>query len=148
LAARKRRKKAPPERRRKLVPVDVKSAHSKVPCENCPYRLDAPKKLWDRSEFIDLLKNEHSEFGGLYACHKQAHLPAPERGFCAGWLLDQRERNVPSIRLRMMIATSDAALKALEDVSDGGHKLYASLEAMCRANGVRVPDRKPDRYIR
>lgn len=109
----------------------------KTPCENCPYREDAPRKLWDESEFRSLLAAEHSEIGSVYACHKQRTLDPKDRGFCAGWLLDQKERNCPSIMLRMHLISSDEALQAFKDVNDGGHKLFPSLQAMCRANGVR-----------
>ncbi len=39
--------------------------------------------------------------------------------------------------LRMHLISSDEALQAFKDVNDGGHKLFPSLQAMCRANGVR-----------
>jgi hypothetical protein len=108
----------------------------KTPCENCPYRKDAPRKLWDREEFERLLETEADQIVATYACHKQGGLPDAERGFCAGWLLDQRARGLPSIALRMKVLTDGEAAAALEVVSDGGHALYPSVEAMCRANGV------------
>lgn len=75
--------------------------HPKTPCENCPYRVDAPRRLWHRSEFERLLAYEGDQFGGLYNCHKHVALPPDARGFCAGWLLDQKRRGIPSVRLRL-----------------------------------------------
>lgn len=101
------------------------------PCANCPYRKDAPRKLWHRSEFERLLATERSEFGAFYGCHKNDGNP------CAGWLLDQRERGYPSIMLRMTLCASTEAVTCAEALTDGGHALFPSIEAMCRANGVR-----------
>jgi hypothetical protein len=125
---------------------DERKAHQKTPCENCPYRLDAPRKLWHRSEFENLLATERDTFGSTFACHKTKDLPADRRGFCAGWLLDQKRRGVPSIALRLALSSmssgADAARAAYEAVTDGGHKLFKSVEAMCRANGVRPQRRR------
>jgi len=112
-------------------------AHMTTPCANCPYRKDAPRRLWDVSEFRALLAAERDQIGKVYGCHKQAPLDPKARGFCAGWLLDQKKRNIPSIALRMVLISDPSAVDALEGVSDGGHEMFNSLEAMCRANGVR-----------
>jgi hypothetical protein len=111
-------------------------AYMKAPCENCPYRKDAPRHYWDAIEFEKVLESERSQIGSIFSCHKQASLPNNQRGFCAGWLLDQRERHVPSIALRVALLAPDA-LAAMEAVTDGGHEMFSSVEAMCRANGVR-----------
>jgi len=110
-----------------------------MPCENCPYRKDAPLRLWDAAEFRGVLDAERSQFGKVYACHKQKALPPEERGFCAGWLLDQKRRGLPSIALRLKLShdkTGEAAA-ALKAVNSGGHKMFRTVQAMCRANGVR-----------
>lgn len=120
----------------------VKRSHQIRPCENCPYRKDAPRRLWHRSEFEDLLASETSEFGGLYACHKFKGVPEQKRGLCAGWLLDQKKRNLPSIRLRLQLLQDPQVAKAYERVNDGGHEVFPSSEAMCRANGVRKKAKK------
>lgn len=112
-------------------------AHMTTPCENCPYRKDAPLRHWHRSEFKNVLAAEDNPLGTTFACHKQRDLPAKARGFCAGWLLDQKKRGLPSITLRMVLNASEEARLALERVTDGGHKLYRTVKAMCRANGVR-----------
>lgn len=108
-----------------------------TPCENCPYRMDAPRRLWARAEFQDLLAAEQSELGKVYACHKQASLPRNKRGFCAGWLLDQKRRNLPSIALRLALIRDPEAVAALDAVNADGLKMFPTVKAMCRANGVR-----------
>lgn len=113
-------------------------AHMTTPCANCPYRKDAPRRLWDASEFRGLLDAERSQLGKVYGCHKQLAIDPKSRGFCAGWLLDQKKRNIPSIALRMVLISDPDAGKALEAVNDGGHEMFKSVEAMCRANGVRA----------
>lgn len=111
--------------------------HPKSPCANCPYRVDAPKRLWHREEFEKLLESEQELLGKLYACHKQSHIEPAERGLCAGWLLDQKRRGVPSNALRIALLRDSTVGEALAAVWDGGHKLYATVKQMCRANGVR-----------
>jgi len=116
--------------------------HPPTPCENCPYRMDAPRRHWDRAEFEGVLRHEADieagvGFGAVYSCHKHGVLPEAERGMCAGWLLDQRKRGLPSIALRLALISERGAGEALEAVSDGGHPMFRTVKAMCRANGVR-----------
>ncbi|MBL8605122.1 MAG: hypothetical protein JNK72_24545 [Myxococcales bacterium] len=81
-------------------------------------------------EFQKLLETDQSELGAIYGCHKD------NGQACIGWLLDQRQRDLPSIRLRLALITTPSAVRCLEEAHDGGHELFGSLEAMCRANGV------------
>ena len=116
----------------------ISRAHQIRPCENCPYRKDAPRRLWAKEEFQDLLSGEASDLGTLYACHKFKEVPASERGLCAGWLLDQKKRGIPSIRLRLILMKDPSAVAAYQKVGDGGNQMFVSVKAMCRANSVRV----------
>ena len=111
--------------------------HMTTPCENCPYRMDAPRKYWHRSEFEKVLRSERQHMGTTFACHKQYDLPAGERGFCAGWLLDQKKRGLPSIALRIALMNDRDAQAALDRVTNAGFKMFRTVKAMCRANGVR-----------
>lgn len=108
------------------------------PCRSCPYRVDVRREHWHRQEFIDLLAHDQDPIGTVYGCHEGIKLAPVDRSLCIGWLIDQRERNVPSIRLRMLLMTNKDACALLEKAHDGGAKLYPSVQAMCRANGVRV----------
>lgn len=112
--------------------------HPQQPCSTCPYRMDSPRKLWHKSEFERLLESEADTLGSsVYACHKQARLHAKTRGVCAGWLLDQKRRNIPSIKLRIALAMDESLVQALDKVHSGGLKLFGTFKQMCRANGVR-----------
>jgi Family of unknown function (DUF6283) len=114
------------------------SAHHPLqPCGNCPYRKDAPRRLWHRSEFEKLLATDADVIGSVFGCHKHGALPKSERGMCAGWLLDQKKRGVPSLALGMALSDNPDALAAYERVSGAGLDLFPTVEAMCRANGVR-----------
>jgi hypothetical protein len=114
---------------------------AREPCKTCPYRKDVPPKTWHRSEFENLLAQDRNEFGGaVFQCHQDRPKPAEERGFCIGWLLDQRARGLRSIQLRLhLIKGGEAAGKQIQEAhAPAGVKLYPSIAAMCRANGVRA----------
>lgn len=115
----------------------TRAAHPLQPCGNCPYRMDAPRRLWHRTEFEKLLVTEEDTLGAVFACHKQRDFAPRERGLCAGWLLDQKARGVPSIRLRLALSQDAGVLAAFEKVNAHGLALFSSVGAMCLANGVR-----------
>lgn len=113
---------------------------AREPCACCPYRKDAPLRHWDRSEFVRLLAADADPVNGaVYGCHNHAKVAPAERGVCVGWLIDQRERGVPSIKLRLKLAFggADATAQFNEARPPEGVELYPSIKAMCRANGVR-----------
>ncbi len=62
-----------------------------TPCNNCPYRKDAPLQHWNILEFKDLLTNGNDWIGKVYACHKK------NGAVCVGWLMNQDDRNHPNI---------------------------------------------------
>lgn len=102
-----------------------------TPCPSCPYRRDARPEFWHPTEFVRLLANDANSLeGGIYHCHQGRKLP-PE-----GWLLDQKKRGLPSIKLRLLLLTNPESCELLETVHDGGLSLYDSIEEMCEANGV------------
>lgn len=106
---------------------------TREPCKSCPYRKDAPLAMWDIREFIQVLANDADELrGGVYGCHATRHRQEPS--VCAGWLVDQKRRGLPSIQLRLLLLKHTDAVNCLEEVSDGGHELFASIEEMVRAN--------------
>lgn len=106
---------------------------ARTPCGDCPYRKDSPPRMWHPEEFRGLLRSEREVMGRVYLCHKQNGRP------CIGWVLDQRERNYPSLALRLECIRDPAAARCAEEAHTGGHPMHPSIEAMCRANGVRVP---------
>lgn len=99
----------------------------KTPCANCPYRKDAPKALWSIEEFKDLLKNEDSQFGTTYGCHKQ------NGSVCVGWLMNQVENDLPSIALRISLSTNNVTREYLESLHCKS-KMFKTVKQMSVAN--------------
>lgn len=105
------------------------------PCATCPYRRDVKLALWAEAEYVDLREKDATPLTApIYQCHSSAKLPEAERRPCAGWLLNQISRNVPSIPLRLTLIRNPEARELLARVTDGGAKLYDSLEEMHLAN--------------
>jgi hypothetical protein len=108
---------------------------NREPCKTCPYRLDVPVGTWHKDEFLNLLKQDKNEMhGAVFQCHQDKQLPNKDRHPCIGWLLDQRSRNTPSIQLRLDLIRQDGAADCYNEMTDGGHKLYDSIEEMARVN--------------
>jgi hypothetical protein len=113
--------------------AEVIPAHPRKPCKDCPYRLDAPLGKWHADEFHNVLAAERDVIGKVFACHKHLALPVEHRGMCAGWLLDQKNRRVPSIALRMQLARQPVAAQALDQVHSTV-PMFETSEQMCAAN--------------
>lgn len=73
----------------------------KTPCNNCPYRKDAPLQHWDISHFKDVIKSENAEhgLGSMFYCHKHTD----KSMLCGGWLLTQKKRNLPNTYLKLLM---------------------------------------------
>lgn len=99
----------------------------KTPCQNCPYRRDAPLALWSIQEFIDLLKNERSQMGAVYGCHKK------DGNVCVGWLIRQDEDRLPSIALRLMLSQKGITREYLDSLHCKS-KMFNTVEEMIVAN--------------
>ncbi len=100
---------------------------AKTPCKNCPYRKDAPLRLWHYQHYIDLLEEDKKQFGGVYACHKK------NGSVCIGWLMMQDKNRLPSISLRMKLMkdkVDESYLDSLHCKSD----MYETLQDMVTAN--------------
>lgn len=106
------------------------------PCESCPYRKGAPRKLWAREEFVKLLVMDASSKGCIYQCHQERKLPESEHRPCVGWAIDQKRRNTPSIMLRMGLMLKEGMGEWFANLDVRQPGLFRSLAAMCRANGV------------
>jgi len=107
---------------------------TREPCAKCPYRKDAPIGLWDPEEFLNLVRNDADPIEGrVFGCHGTAKKPEGP-SICGGWLLDQKRRGLPSIQLRLDLISSNKAYECLEQITDGGHALYKSIDEMCLAN--------------
>ncbi len=101
------------------------------PCSNCPYRKDAPLKLWHKEEFEKLLASENQQFGSIYKCHKN------NGSVCVGWLMKQQENGCPSIALRLALIKAGNLREYFEKLSSPS-PLYRNVKAMIRANYPRI----------
>lgn len=99
----------------------------KSPCNDCPYRMDAPTQLWAREEFQDLLDKDKSYFGAAYGCHKK------DNHVCVGFLMNQDKRNFPSIALRISLSTNKVNREYLDNLSCKS-EMFESVEDMIDAN--------------
>lgn len=97
------------------------------PCKSCPYRKDAPLKLWDKYEFDKLLLEDKQMFGGTYKCHKN------DGSCCKGWLINQDKRNHPNLALRMLFIKENIT-RAYLDKLTCKVEMFETIEEMADAN--------------
>ncbi len=110
------------------------------PCAKCPYRKDAPRAFWHPTEFRKVLKADAEPLtGGIFCCHNDLKRPEGERRPCVGWLLDQKRRDLPSIQLRIAFVANPDAWPFFQRTTDAGLELFGSIQEMCTANGVKLP---------
>ena len=83
---------------------------------------------------MKLVVEDTDSFGSTFGCHEFNKRPAREHRPCAGWMLDQKARGVPNLRLRMILMENRKALKCFEALSRKGLKLFSSIKSMVRAN--------------
>jgi Family of unknown function (DUF6283) len=110
----------------------------KKPCNNCPWRRDAPREHWDPQHFRDIWTNCQDDGMNSMLCHKATALPAEERNglVCQGWI---RVMGCNAIGVRIASMTGKVSLEEIEDRE--GLDLFDSFEDMLRANRVKLPKR-------
>lgn len=108
------------------------------PCDNCPWRRDAPTEYWDSDHFRDIWNNCQDDGMSVMLCHKATALPKAERGNlpCQGWA---RVMGYEAIGVR--IAVIQGVLTDDEVNDRDAVDLYDSFEEMLEANGIEIPRR-------
>lgn len=106
--------------------TECKHFHKKQPCNNCPYRTDAPLKLWHKSEFENLAAQD-TQWGGVYQCHKK------DGHVCVGWLMKQDDNRFPNLNLRIMLSKENVTRDYLDQLQSPS-PLYNSVDEMIDAN--------------
>ncbi len=101
----------------------------KTPCGDCPYRRDAPLGKWDPQEFLDLEASDMDIASPMYGCHKK------DGTLCRGWVIDQRERDIPNVELRFHLACVPGMSDEVRDVRCPVPR-WPSIRVMAQANGV------------
>lgn len=104
-----------------------KNFTKKQPCNNCPYRTDAPLAHWSVLEYKNLLATQSDQMGAIFGCHKaNGHV-------CVGWLMKQDENGFPSIALRLSLKKNHVIREYLDKLKSPA-PLYDSVEQMCEAH--------------
>jgi hypothetical protein len=98
--------------------------------------------MWAPIEFAQLAKAAADPMGSTFGCHKDTGKLRP--AICRGYLVDQKRRDVPSIRLRLQMSNDPKLVAIFEALDEKDPDLYRSLAAMIRANrGKKFPARSP-----
>jgi len=108
------------------------------PCDNCPWRKDAPVGLWHPSHFEDIWTGCQDDGLRTMLCHKATALPEDERGRlpCQGWA---RVMGLDAIGVRLALINETLTLEEVEDRDTP--PLFESFEDMMEANGIPLPPR-------
>jgi len=111
-------------------------------CENCPWRVDAPRGYWDPQHFVDIWRTCQDDGPHIMLCHKSGVLPKEERVDvpCQGWI---RVMGFDAIGVRILAMRGQITFEEVEDKV--GPKLFSSFTAMMRANKIKLPKRSKQR---
>lgn len=101
------------------------------PCNNCPYRKDAPLRHWSQDEFIDLVAKDNDYLGTTYGCHKN------DGHVCVGWLMDQDTRGFPSIKLRISLGANSVTREYLDKLHCKS-EIFKTIKEMVVANSPKL----------
>ena len=107
---------------------------AKTPCKSCPYRKDAPLAFWNEAEFLNLERTEADQMGAVFGCHQDGKKPKDEVGVCVGWLLNQKKRGLPSMRLRLALIKDRQLTEQANLVHSKGIRMFRTVSAMVKAN--------------
>lgn len=110
------------------------------PCENCPWRVDAPREHWDPQHFHDIANNCRDDGMHTMLCHKANNMPGgkdhPDAPVCQGWL---RVMGFNAIGVRLLATFGRITVAEVEDRSPP--ELFESFEAMLKANKIKITRR-------
>ena len=108
------------------------------PCENCPWRVDAPRGYWDPQHFIDIFRNCQDDGLNIMLCHKSGALPKEQRPDipCQGWI---RVMGFNAIGVRILVMRNQVTMEEVEDTA--GPELFPTFVKMMRANKIPLPRR-------
>lgn len=110
------------------------------PCDNCPWRIDAPRDYWDPQHFHDIANNCRDDGMHVMLCHKANNMPGgknhPDAPPCQGWL---RVMGFDAIGVRLLAMRGRVTVAEVEDRSSP--ELFKSFEAMLKANKIKITRR-------
>ena len=107
-------------------------------CENCPWRVDAPRGYWDPQHFVDIWRNCQNDGLNIMLCHKSGALPKEQRPDvpCQGWI---RVMGFEAIGVRILVMRNQVTMEEVEDTA--GPELFPTFVKMMRANKIPLPKR-------
>ena len=116
----------------------TETAKLRRPCENCPWRIDAPRGYWDPQHFKDIWRNCQDDGLNIMLCHKSNALPKEQRPDvpCQGWI---RVTGFDAIGVRILVMRDQATMEEVEDKA--GPELFPTFAAMMRANKIPLAKR-------
>ena len=116
----------------------VETTKLRRPCENCPWRVDAPRGYWDPQHFVDIWRNCKDDDMHIMLCHKATALPDSERDKlpCQGWI---RVMGFDAIGVRILVMRDQVTMEEVEDKD--GPELFSTFAKMMRANKIPLPKR-------
>lgn len=82
------------------------------PCNDCPWRRDAPPGYWHPDHFASISRNCRADGLGIMHCHKSARLPREERLVCQGWV---RSEGFNAIGVRLAAMAGRVTVEEVED---------------------------------
>lgn len=108
------------------------------PCDNCPWRVDAPRGYWDPQHFVDTWRNCQDDGLNIMLCHKATALSKEDQRDvpCQGWI---RVMGFDAIGVRILVMQGKATLEEVENRE--GPELFPTFTAMLRANKIPLPKR-------
>jgi Family of unknown function (DUF6283) len=104
------------------------------PCDNCPWRVDAPRGFWDPSHFEEIYRNCQDDGMHVMLCHKSK--PGKIELPCQGWA---RVMGTAAIGVRILLIKG--TLTIAEVMDRRGQRLFRTFAAMLRANKIELPER-------
>ena len=112
-------------------------------CDNCPWRVDAPRGYWDPQHFVEIWRNCQDDGTNIMLCHKSRvrvlnalsddrHPEVP----CQGWI---RVMGFDAIGVRIFAMQNKITPEEVE--AKAGPELFPTFTAMMRATKIKLPKR-------
>lgn len=105
----------------------------KKPCAACPYLKSAPRGFWSPEEFARVQEQDHP-FGRTFGCHLNSVRAKEDQDSCVGYLADQKRRDIPSMFLRLELATKPEQAERFDAINADDPELFGSIAEMVEAN--------------
>lgn len=120
------------------------------PCDNCPWRVDAPRQHWDPTHFMSIYRTCQDDGISEMLCHKTSNQTKAQQKrnplICQGWI---RVIKTNAIGVRTALAKKLVTFEEMDDTE--GPRLFKTFDDMLIANRVPIPPRNmyvPEHLLR